>query len=271
MIGDIHLGWDDEAERKATAALDDARAIGGEVVVFLGDVVDMSEALWPLFTRLVKRLGDTPWVICRGNADFDAGGDDAWNRVIGRPVRDMLDHDDLRLLILGGESANHRLSVGDGVGEWIRARAEERPEALVIVVSHAPLKDTTFWSCNNTEDNCLGSVLGDDNPPYHLYLDQSAEVGAAIGALPNVRLFLTGHVHNDNRMTCDHGYGPWVERDGVIHLVTANIGGWTGLGVPRREYRVVDIDEETIAIRARDFLDARWVDDLELRFPRWQR
>lgn len=267
VFGDLHLGYDAEAWENAAGALRDAIPLGPDFLLYTGDVVDLSVEHWGLFQRLQTMNPGLALRVSRGNADVVAGGDSAWDREVGHAVRAVLDVGHVRVLTLGGISDEHQLAVGPGAGEWVRAQAAARPEAVVVVHAHAPLKDTTFWSCDNAESSCLASQLAADNPPYHLYMLQSAEIEEALTESPNVALFLSGHVHNDHRLTCDHGYGPVCVRDGVVHMVTANLGGWRGMGVDRQEYRWIDITRSAIRTRVRDFVGATWIDELDQTFP----
>ncbi|MBD3175026.1 MAG: hypothetical protein GF320_07585 [Armatimonadia bacterium] len=267
VFGDLHLGFDEESWEKAAGALEDAISLGPDLLAFMGDVVDLDPQHWRLFGQLQEINPGLPFRVTRGNADFLAGGDEAWLRQVGHPIRSVLDVGRVRLLTVGAQSEDHELPLGEGFGEWLAQAAAARPEATVVVLCHAPLKDTTFWSCDNTESGCLAELLAPDNPPYHLYLAQSDEMLQAVERSPNIRLFLTGHVHNDHRMVCDHGYPPIIERDGVVHMVTANLGGWRDIGVDRQEYRWIDIDHTRIRARVRNFVGATWVPELEETFP----
>ena len=266
-FGDLHLGFDPASWDLALAAVSDCHELRPDALVFLGDVVDMCEKYWPLFARLLAQAPDVPRVVSRGNADFDAGGDAAWDAHVGLPLRQTLDVGPTRLVVLSGTSGAHELDMGEGAGAWVAERAAERRDAIAVVVSHAPVRNTTFWSCDNAEDGCLRDLLGPGNPPYHLYPPRSDELRIALRDAPNVRLFLSGHVHNDHRMRCDHGLGSIAHVDGVTHAVTANLGGWADIGVPRREYRVIDVGATEIVLRVRDCLSHRWVPELEVRLP----
>lgn len=266
VFGDIHVGFDEVSNHNAAAAFADVRAVSPDLLILLGDVVDRDARHWGQFLELLDGVG-LPWTICRGNADFDAGADPAWDEYIGRPPRHVLDLSDVRFIVIGATDGNHELGVGVGAGAWLRDQAAERPDALAIGICHAPVKDTTFWSCSNTEDKCLAELLEPENPPYHLYVREYRELDAALRTAPTVRVLLTGHVHSDHRLVCSHGYRPVEERDGVLHIATANIGGWQGFGVPRREYRVLEVWEQELRVRVRDFIGASWVDWLEARFP----
>jgi len=267
VIGDMHLGYDDDSLRNSEAALTDAVSLEPDLAVFCGDLVNLNDGYWHLFDHVAGILGGIPFMVARGNADYAAGGDDPWLREVPGPIREVRDLGPVRFLAVGCVSGAHEMELGPGAEDWIVANANARPDALVVVVSHAPVKDTTFWSCDNTESGCMAEALGPQSPPYHLYLARSEEMRAALRRCPSVRMFLTGHVHNDHRLSCSHGYGPIVEQDGVIHAVTANLGGWVGFGVPRREYRLVSISEGGILVQVRDFLSHDWVCGLERRFP----
>jgi len=267
VIGDMHLGFDDDSLRNSEAALTDAVSLEPDLVVFSGDLVNLRDGYWHLFHQVAGILRGIPFVVARGNADYTAGGDGPWLRELPNPVREVLDLGPVRFLSIGCVTGAHEMELGPGAEDWIVENAGARAEALVVLVSHAPVKDTTFWSCDNAESGCMVEALDPSNPPYHLYLARSEEMRAALRRCPNIRLFLTGHVHNDHRLSCSHGYGPIVEQEGVIHAVTANIGGWVGFGVPRSEYRFVTISEGGILVQVRDFVSHDWVPSLESRFP----
>ncbi len=269
VVGDIHVGFDDDSTRVARTVLSDVREVAPDVLLLTGDAVDLRETYWEEFVAALRTVEPLPYLISRGNADLVAGGDAAWEAHIGHPTRAVLDLRHTRLMTLGATSAHHELRVGEEPGAWIRARAGERPEADVIVLCHAPVRDTTFWSCRNTEDGCLAELLGEGNVPYHLYLRDSDEIAEALREAGNVRMFITGHVHHDGRLRCKHGYGATAVRDGVIHLATANVGGWVGFGSPRREYHVIELQDDTVRVRDRDFIAKTWVSGMEMRFPRW--
>lgn len=269
VVGDIHVGFDEASTRAAHAALADTRNVDPDALLLTGDVVDLHEPLWQEFRVALESAARVPRLISRGNADLSAGGDGAWDTHVGHPVRAVLDMGPFRFLTLGAVSREHEMDVGPDPGRWILEQAGARLDADVIVLCHAPLRDTTFWSCRNTEDGCLAELLPATSPPYHLYLRDSDSVAAALRQSTNVRMFITGHVHHDGRLSCSHGYGAAAVRDGVIHLVTGNIGGWMGIGVPRKEYHVVELSDGQVRVRARDFLAGAWVDEMELRFPRW--
>jgi len=267
VFGDLHLGYDSEAWENAAGALRDAISLGPDFLLYTGDLINLSPEHWGLFRRLQTINPGLSLRASRGNADAAAGDDKVWLREIGHRLRSVLDVGHVRVLVLGGVSDDHELPLGPSAGEWLRANAAARPDAVVVVLSHAPLKNTTFWSCDNAESGCLASQLDPTNPPYHLYLLQSAEIAEALAESPNVALFVSGHVHNDHRLRCDHGYGPSCVRDGVVHMVTANLGGWRDTGVDRQEYRWFDITQTAIRARVRDFVGAVWIDELEETYP----
>ncbi len=205
VFGDLHLGYDSEAWENAAGALRDAISLGPDFLLYTGDLINLSPEHWGLFRRLQTINPGLSLRASRGNADAAAGDDKVWLREIGHPLRSVLDVGHVRVLVLGGVSDDHELPLGPSAGEWLRANAAARPDAVVVVLSHAPLKNTTFWSCDNAESGCLASQLDPTNPPYHLYLLQSAEIAEALAESPNVALFVSGHVHNDHRLRCDHG------------------------------------------------------------------
>lgn len=267
VFGDLHLGYDEESWENAAGALRDAIALGPDFLLCTGDVIGSGPGGWSLVERLRNINPGLACRVSRGHADVAAGGDSVWERAVGQPVRSVLDIGHVRVLTLGAVSQGCQPSVGPGAADWLRATAAVRPRAVVVVLSHAPIKDTTFWSCDNSESDCLGYLLEPGPSPTHLYLPESAAIARALEESPNVALFISGHVHGDHHLVCDHGYGGLCVRSGVVHMAAANLGGWRGIGEDRQEYRWVDIDRTSLRVRTRDFVEATWIDEMERTFP----
>jgi len=267
ILTDLHLGYDQAAADNVAAGVADLQELGIDVLAILGDVVNLEERHWDLARELILSRVRVPTIFTRGNADMEAGGDPAWLRVVGQPVRHALSLGGVRLVTAGAIDVEHRLGIGDDAPAWIGADLADHPDELGVVLCHAPVRDTTFWSCDNAEDRCLAAILPPANPPFPLFLRQSQAMAETLRRSPTARLFLTGHVHNDHRMVCDHGFGPWAEHDGVIHLATANLGGWQGFGIRRQEGRVVSITPERIDVRVRNVIRREFVPELDLSFP----
>jgi len=267
ILTDLHLGYNQTAAENVAAGVADLQGLGIDVLAILGDVVDLDERYWDLARELILSRVRIATILTRGNADMEAGGDAAWLRVVGQPVRHALSLGGVRLVTAGAVDVEHLLGIGDDAPAWIGADLAAHRDELGVVLCHAPVHDTTFWSCDNAEDQCLAGILPPDNPPFPLYLRQSEAMADMLRHSPTARLFLTGHVHNDHRMVCDHGFGPWAERDGVMHLATANLGGWQGFGVRRQEGRVISITPERIDVRVRDVVRREFVPELDLSFP----
>lgn len=270
-ITDLHIGFDEISNQKAVAAVSDLADQDVDLVSVGGDLADFRQHLWKPCKEMFLDKCPRPMIVSRGNADYAAGGDAAWLHYVGQPVRHAVSMGGVRVIALGSANDDHCLSVGADAGEYLKAELGAHPNEVGVILCHAPVQDTTYWSCRNRDDLCLAGLLSPDNPPFYLFLAESESIAAALRAIPNARLFLTGHVHNDNRMKCDHGYGQVSEKDGVLHIVSANVGGWVGVGRERREYRVFDITPDRIRMRTRDFLSKSWVDELEQTFPLYAR
>jgi len=267
IITDLHLGWDDLATSNVDAALHDFHSLDLDLIVVLGDMADVREEHWRLVGEHIVRRITLPVIYVRGNADFQAGGDAAWSRSVPQPARYAMSTNGVRFVAVGGQSDTHVLPIGgDGIGFLRQDLAEHRDE-LGVVLCHAPIRNTTFWSCDNDTDGCLAGLLPPNNPPFRLQLRESEAMLDTLRESPNARLFLSGHVHNDHRMRCDHGYGPMKQIDGVAHIVTANLGGWVGIGVARKEGRVIHITPDEILVRVRNVIDRCYVPELDMRFP----
>jgi 3',5'-cyclic AMP phosphodiesterase CpdA len=266
IITDIHLGWDDLSLRNLQAALVDLQALDLDLLVILGDMADMRLHCWPLVDEHILAKLTLPTIFVRGNADFQAGGEEAWAKHIARPSSDAIGIGGVHFVAVGAQSEDHVLPVGDAAIAFIREEMAAHAGEAGVVLCHAPVRNTTYWSCDNDVDHCLVHLLGPSNPPFRLQLKDSEAMASALQDARNVRLFLTGHVHNDHRLVCDHGYGPWAEKDGVLHITTANLGGWAGVGVPRNEGRVIEIGPEEVVVQVRNVVDRCFVPELELRF-----
>lgn len=267
VMTDLHLGWSAYSDAKVDAAVNDLLGLDFDLLVILGDIVDMREDYWTLFHTIIRERMDRPMIFVRGNADFDAGGDEAWERNIGQPLRYSLSSRGVHLTLVGAQGGDHVLPVGEGAADWLDRDLAAHQDELSVVLLHAPLKDTTFWSCSNTEDGCLARYLGPSVAPFNLFCEESEALGQVLRRHPHVQLVLSGHCHNDNRMSCDHGYGPLRIADGIPYLTTANLGGWEGIGRERREIRWVRVSSEGIRVRTRDVILQRWVDPLEFSLP----
>ncbi len=159
--------------------------------------------------------------------DSDVGKDGYYYRVI----------DGCYMVVLISEDpTSEDFMMGQAQYDWLEGVLKEAQtaDAPVIVFNHFPLR----------------------------YLDGTSEIHHnKLGALLqqyDVELYIHGHIHND--MGADNFYTSYVDSINLCRTTeTTDYDAGDGI--------VVEVYEDEILVRARDFNDGEWIEGLEYRYP----
>jgi Icc protein len=258
---DIHVQPELRAAEGMAAALHDAQSLEDpvELIVTGGDLImdcfDATEARsqeqWTLFGRVLKENCRVPVQHCLGNHDFWGGnaqrsrtrGDEprwgkAWAReVLGLPAdHHSFERGGWKFLVL---DSVRRLENGytglidPAQFEWLRSELAATPKSTpIVVVSHIPLLTVTIIANDPKRAKDLSITL-----PGDLMHSDSAKLCGLFAQHPNVKLCLSGHIHQLDR----------IEWRGVTFICDGAVSGawWKGPNGPTPEgYGVVDLYDD---------------------------
>jgi len=133
---------------------------------------------------------------------------------------------------------------------WLRAESARDTQSTTVILSHAPVLETTFHSEDRRDKPFPGSM----------YLYESPELRELFGRYPNIKVFASGHLHHRYGTVDDHGRSQYAVQGNVLHIsvgATANGQGSVALYVGR----------DVIAARVRDHARQRWIDEYQYVVP----
>lgn len=166
--------------------------------------------------------------------------------------------------------ANNKLFLGNDVGEGYYYRVVDGCY-MIALISEDPTSED--FMMGRQQFNWLEGVLKEakaaDAPIFvfnHFplrYLDNGSEVKYdELGALLKqykTELYIHGHIHND--MGTDNFYSDSYVDSINLPRITETTDYKAGDGI------VVEVYEDEILVRARDFIDGEWIEGLEYTYP----
>lgn len=263
---DVHVQPERAAAQGLAAALRHAQSIDdpAQFIVTGGDLVmDAFEAdeararlQWDLFTNVLRSECSLPVDHCLGNHDFWGGhkrnsrtrGDESrWGTGWAREALGLAaDHhaferggwkfvvlDSVRADAVAGKGDGYTAHLDEAQFAWLTQQLASTPAATpVVVVSHVPLLTVTVAASDakRSKNNAV-TIPGD------LMHSDTARVAALWRQHPNVKLCLSGHIHQIDR----------VEYRGVTYICDGAVSGawWKGpnAGFPEG-YGLVDLFDD---------------------------
>lgn len=266
ILSDMHVSpsWP-RCNAMTQKAFRDIIAQGYSSVIFtLGDNTERGqENEYELLKRLVADAGEKlPNIYyAMGNHDIvynqNAGYDKQlklFKEQTGMPgAYYAVDVNGYRHIVLGSDTLSHLGTIGKEQQDWLKGELENTdPNKPVFVYMHQPLQDTTSGTLYTKYDKS-------QEQDSFGFLNDTKALREIFKNYPNA-IVLTGHTHRDFLSE-----QPVLLGDGVdASFVACSSVGKSGVGA---EGVYVEVYEDYVLLRGRDFAQEKWCGSMQIRIP----
>jgi len=253
LMGDPQIAMVPETPAHVAAAMADILTLEHSFLAVLGDLVQNNAKYYDDYRRLVLDRAKKPVFSLAGNGDVGAGLK-AYQRATRLGLYYTVYRRGIRFIFtsttaLSGR-ARHICRLGPDQMTWLRAELARDTQSTTVILSHAPVFETTFHSEDRRDKPFPGSM----------YLYESPELRKLFDRYANIKVFASGHLHHRYGTVDDHGRSQYAVQGNVLHIsvgATANGQGSIALHIGRN----------VIAARVRDHAHQRWIDEYQYVVP----
>ena len=249
LMGDPQIAMAPETPAHVATAMADILTLEHSFLAVLGDLVQNKAEYYEDYRRLVLDTAKQPVFSVAGNGDV-AAGLKAYQRATGLGLYYTVYRRGIRFIFTSttGMSgrARHICHPSPDQMAWLRAELARDTQSTTVILSHAPVFETTFHSEDRRDKPFPGSM----------YLYESPELRKLFGRYANIKVFASGHLHHRYGTVDEHGRSQYAVQDNVLHIsvgATANGQGSVALYIGR----------DVIAARVRDHARQRWIDEYQ--------
>lgn len=249
LMGDPQIAMVPETPAHVAAAMADILTLEHSFLVVLGDLVQNKAEYYDDYRRLVLDRAKQPVFSVAGNGDVGAGLK-AYQRATGLGLYYTVYRRGIRFIFTSTTAvsgrATHICHLGPDQMAWLRAELARDTQSTTVILSHAPVFETTFHSEDRRDKPFPGSM----------YLYESPELRELFGRYRNIKVFASGHLHHHYGTVDEHGRSQYAVQDNVLHIsvgATANDQGSVALYV----------GHDVIAARVRDHARQRWIHEYQ--------
>lgn len=141
---------------------------------------------------------------------------------------------------------------------WFEQVLAEHREKLTAVFMHQPLQNTVVWSHSG---NSFGGT------------GQAKELRAILQRNPQIRLWFSGHTHQRLEapgQAVKQGKTTFICLGSTFYQIVKSDDNADGYrkDTSKSQSRVMEIWPDQLVIKARDHVEQRWLDDLQITIPR---
>jgi hypothetical protein len=253
IMGDPQIAMVPETPAHVTKAMADILTLEHSFLAVLGDLVQNEAEYYDDYRRLVLDRAKKPVFSVAGNGDVGAGLK-AYQRATGLGLYYTVYRRGIRFIFTSTTAmsgrARHICHLGPDQMTWLRAELARDTQSTTVILSHAPVFETTFHSEDRRDKPFPGSM----------YLHESPDLCRLFGRYANIKVFASGHLHHRYGTADEHGRSQYAARGNVLHIsvgATANGQGSVALYIGR----------DVIAARVRDHEHQRWIHEYQYVVP----
>lgn len=268
VLSDLHVSpsWP-RCNALVTKAFKDIIAQGNSAVIFtVGDNTERGEpAEYDLLNQLVADAGEKlPDIYyAMGNHDIvynnDAGFDNQLALYMEKTGMSgayyAAPKDGYLHIVLGSDTLSHLGTMGQEQQDWLKAQLEAAdPNQPVFIYMHQPLRDTTSGTLYTKYEKS-------DTQDSFGFLEDGNAIREILKDYPNA-IVLTGHTHltfmDEQPVLLGGG-------EDANFVACSSVGKAEGLSMAEGLY--IEIYEDYILIRGRDFGQSKWVGAMQIMIP----
>ena len=268
VLSDLHVSpsWP-RCSALVTKSFKDIIAQGNSAVIFtVGDNTERGEPEeYDLLNQLVADAGEgLPDIYyAMGNHEIvynnDAGFDNQLALYLEKTGMEgayyAVEKDGYLHIVLGSDTLSHLGTMGQEQRDWLKAQLEAAdPNEPVFIYMHQPLRDTTSGTLYTKYEKS-------DTQDSFGFLEDSAAIREILQGYPNA-IVLTGHTHRTFMDEQPVLLGGGADANFVA---CSSVGKAEGLSVAEGLY--IEIYEDYILVRGRDFGQGKWVGAMQIMIP----